>query len=53
MLRAGYDYTKVNPRDAVRGTKVLICFIHGLYEKVVDEFARKVEKNSAKVQVQL
>lgn len=29
LVRAGYDFNKVNPIEAVRNTDVPICFIHG------------------------
>jgi len=91
IMRAGYDYKKVNPIEAVRDCNVPICFIHGTaddyipcehskdmfslcknplseihlvpgaahalsvgvdfegYDKILHDFVRKVEKESAKI----
>lgn len=33
--KLGYDFTKVNPIDAVRSSNTPICFIHGLADKFI------------------
>lgn len=95
IARAGYDFNKVNPIEAVADSNVPICYIHGLedkyipcihsedmfavtknplseihlvpearhalsvavdfegYVKILNDFVRKVEKESAKIQTLL
>lgn len=35
LARAGYDYTKINPCEAVKKADVPICFIHGLADSYI------------------
>lgn len=49
IVRAGYDFNKVNPIEAVENSNVPICFIHGLEDKYIpyshSEDMYKVSKN--------